>query len=260
MEREEGAHMETITSLQNPYIKLLRTLKHKKGREEQGLYLAEGEKCAAEAMAAGMADCILSARENHLTQAAVAKGIRTVLCSEKIIEAISEVKSPQGVVAIVKKRAFAGQTDGDIFVALEAVSDPQNVGTIIRTADAAGAGAVLLSADSADYTCPKAVRAAMGSTFHLPIIVCADFYGELEKLKQRGVALVAGHLKGKGEMGPIEKACVIIGNEARGLTERAADLADKLYKIPIYGKAESLNAAVAAGIMLYRVRETIETT
>lgn len=141
-------------------------------------------------------------------------------------------------------------------MALEDVADPQNVGTILRTADAVGAAGVLLSGKCADYTSPKAVRAAMGSTFHLPIEVAEDFCGRLSALKRAGVRLLGGHLRGVEAMpGERENLCVIIGNEARGMSENAAQLCDYLVKIPIYGKAESLNAAVAAGILLYRCKE-----
>lgn len=252
--------IETISSLQNPYIKLLRSLKSKKERETHGLFLAEGEKCAWEALEADAAECLLATEESPLTEAAEAQGVRTILCSERVMEAVSDAKNPQGAAAVVKRQALMqqGKELGQLLIALESVADPQNVGTMIRTADAAGAGAVLVSQDTADFTGPKAVRASMGSVFHLPIVVCQDFYGTLAQLRAEGVTLVAGDLAGQGTLAPMKRCCILIGNEARGLTEQALAQADVRYKIPIYGRAESLNAAVAAGILLYQVREGME--
>ena len=248
--------MEQITSTKNEYIKLLRSLKQKKGREETGLFLAESDKCAAEALNDAQVQALLTTQAQHpMVTRAEQKGVRAILVSQAVMEAVSDVKTPQSAIAVVQKRQSSLPEQG-LFVALEDVADPQNVGTILRTADAVGAAGVLLSGKCADYTSPKAVRAAMGSTFHLPIEVAEDFCGRLSALKKAGVRLLGGHLRGVEAMpGERENLCVIIGNEARGMSENAAQLCDYLVKIPIYGKAESLNAAVAAGILLYRCKE-----
>lgn len=248
--------MEQITSTKNEYIKLLRSLKQKKGREETGLFLAEGDKCAAEALGNAKVQALLTTQEQHpLAIQAEQKGVRAVLVSQAVMEAVSDVKTPQSAIAVVQKQQGKLPEQG-LFVALEDVADPQNVGTILRTADAVGAAGVLLSGKCADYTSPKAVRAAMGSVFHLPVEVAQDFQGRLSAMKKAGVRLLGGHLQGVQAMpGQRENLCVIIGNEARGMSPEAARLCDYLVKIPIYGKAESLNAAVAAGILLYRCKE-----
>lgn len=248
--------MEQIASVKNEYIKLLRSLKQKKNREQAGLYLAEGEKCAAEALCYAKVEALLVAETGHpLVSQAEEAGARVICASRAVMEAVSDVKTPQGALAVVKKEP-GKLPEAGLFVALEDVADPQNVGTILRTADAVGAAGVLLSGQCADYASPKAVRAAMGSTFHLPIEVAEDFYTRLNWMKRMGVRLLGGHLKG-GEImpGAGENLCVIIGNEARGMSEAATELCDFLVKIPIYGKAESLNAAVAAGILLYRCKD-----
>ena len=248
--------MEQITSTKNEYIKLLRSLKQKKGRAETGLFLAESDKCAAEALRHAKVQALLTTQAQHpLVTQAEQKGVRVILASQAVMEAVSDVKTPQSAIAVVQKQQSSLPGQG-LFVALEDVADPQNVGTILRTADAAGVAGVLLSGKCADYTSPKAVRAAMGSTFHLPIEVVEDFCGRLSALKKAGVHLLGGHLRGAEAMpDERENLCVIIGNEARGMSENAAQLCDYLVKIPIYGKAESLNAAVAAGILLYRCKE-----
>lgn len=246
--------LESIGSTKNEYIRLIRKLKTSKGRRESGLFIAEGEKCAAEAMEYGYAEAVLAIAEGPLLQTAEQKGIRAIHVNEAVYQAVSTVKSGQGILAVARRKAAGLPEESGIFVALEDVSDPQNVGTIIRTADAVGASAVLLSATSADYTSPKAVRASMGSVFHIPIVTAQDFLHTIAMLRQRGVRVVAGHLCGEEKLEPCSEVCVLIGNEARGLSDAAAAMADVLCRIPIYGKAESLNAAVAAGILLYRLK------
>ena len=164
-------------------------------------------------------------------------------------------KSPQGMAAVVRRGGDKPFLPAGVLVALEDVADPTNVGAIVRTADAIGAAGVLLSAGCADATSPRAVRASMGSLFHVPVRVAEDFPAALSALKGEGWRMVGGHLRGQDRLRPAEKSCLLIGNEARGLTPAASALCDDLVKITIYGQAESLNASVAAGILLYRLRE-----
>ena len=131
--------MEQITSTKNEYVKLLRSLKQKKGREETGLFLAEGDKCAAEALDNAKVQALLTTQEQHpLAIQAEQKGVRAVLVSQAVMEAVSDVKTPQSAIAVVQKQQGRLPEQG-LFVALEDVADPQNVGTILRTADAVGA-------------------------------------------------------------------------------------------------------------------------
>ena len=109
-----------------------------------------------------------------------------------------------------------------------------------------------MSERCADYTSPRAVRASMGSCFHIPVETAECFRERLKELSE-GRVVVAGHLRGQGSLNPSRDAVLLIGNESRGLTDETAALADVLYRIPIFGKAESLNAAVAAGIMMYKL-------
>lgn len=248
----------TITSTQNSFIKTLKTLKSKKGRVENSLFLAEGVKCAKEAIDYGFASALLTVNpSSFLCSCAEEKNIDVYIVTPAIMQTVSDSKTPQEALCVCLRRfsrKLAENTfKNHLFVALEDVSDPQNVGTIIRTADAAGAGCVLLSADCADFTSPKAIRASMGSVFHIPVITSGDFICDLKELKKAGIKLIAGHLKGSGILKKGDKNCVVIGNEARGLSDECSLLCDVLYKINIYGKAESLNAAVAAGILMYKI-------
>lgn len=245
---------EHITSTANAYIKELKALQTKKGRVRQGRFLAEGDKCAVEALAWAEVEALLYTEGAELP--ADAQNVRCICVSEAVMHAVCDAKTPQNLAAVVRRPAPAAlDCAPGLYAALENVADPQNVGTIIRTADAAGARAVLLSAGCADYTSPKAVRAAMGSVFHLPIVVTDDLPAALGRLRQAGVLVVAGHLCGREGFPHAASTCVLVGNEARGLSEAATGAADALCRIPIYGRAESLNAAVAAGILLYRAAE-----
>ena len=250
--------MEVITSTKNEYIKAVRSLKQAKYRKELGKFLAEGEKCAGEALRYASVEALLVPEQRHpgeLCALAERQGARVIAVSQAVMEAVSEVKTPQGAIAVVRRQVekpFAGQ---GVIAALEDVADPTNVGAILRTADAIGAAGVLLSAGCADYMAPRAVRASMGSVFHVPVRVAGDFCGALAQLKGEGWRLVGGHLRGQDRLPQAEKSCLLIGNESRGLSTAASALCDNLVKIRIYGQAESLNASVAAGILLYRLRE-----
>jgi len=248
--------MKKINSLQNETIKRMRSLKSKKGRMQYGEFLAEGEKCVQEALVSSMeVTRIFMHGEHHAIIAlAKSKGVEIIQVPRPVIEALTSVQSPQNVAASV---AIPGQIkpDGDLVVALDGVSDPQNVGSIIRSADAAGAAGVVLGAGCADYLNPKAVRASMGSLFHLHVFE-SDIETFLADFKKTG-CVVSGHLNGTCILPVCKKICLVIGNESRGVREPVARMSNSLFKIPIYGQAESLNAAVAAGIMMYMVRDKL---
>lgn len=236
-----------ITSTKNEYIKEIKSLKNKKNRTELGKFIAEGEKCVSEAIKHAEVECVLTTNPDKYAFQ------NTIEVSQAVLEAVSDTKTPQDAVCVVKKRSW-NMPEGGFIVALDGVSDPQNVGTILRTADAAGASAVLVSKETADITSPKCVRASMGAVFFMPVIEC-DLNETLKKLKEEGYVVVAGHLKGKSELPRAEKTVLVIGNEARGVSNDISELCDVLYRINIFGQSESLNAAVAAGILMYRIKE-----
>jgi TrmH family RNA methyltransferase len=249
--------MKRIDSTQNEAVKKMRALKAKKGRDEYGQFLAEGEKCVEEALLSHIVvESVFTYGENRRIEAlAHERGVEVITVSRPVIEAITSVQTPQNVAACV---AIPPQVKpmGDLVVALECVSDPQNVGSIIRSADAAGAAGVVFGAGCADWLNPKAVRASMGSIFHLHLYE-GDLAAYLCEFKKSG-CVIAGHLNGKSEFPACMHMCLVIGNESKGVGEETANLCDSLYKIPIYGRAESLNASVAAGIMMYMAREKME--
>jgi rRNA methylases len=237
-----------ITSRSNERIKAARALQDAKARRETGLHLIEGDKLVSDAVASGARVRTVFAKEG----AKPFDGIETVFVSDGVMDAIASAKTPQNLCAVVETPdcACPETYPEGLVVALDRLQDPGNLGTILRTADALGAKGVLVSPDSADPFSPKALRAAMGSTYHLPLFE-ASLTEELPKLRSAGRTLICAHLHGSEELPAIGKNCVlVIGNEGNGASDEVAALCE-LYRLPMPGRAESLNASVAASILIY---------
>lgn len=239
-----------ITSRNNPIIKSTRALSSAKERRERGLHLIEGEKLVREAISSGAIIESLFVEEGYafLTP----PGVNVYEVSRGVLESIAESRTPQGVAAVVYTPAsnppptFA---DG-LYVLLDGVQDPGNVGAIIRSADAFGAVAVCMTGDCADAYSGKALRAAMGSTYHLPLYR-SDAAAQLDAFTRQGFTCVCGHLHGDETLPATgNRAVLVIGSEGSGVSEEAAARCVR-YRLPMLGKAESLNASVAAGVLLY---------
>ena len=176
---------------------------------------------------------------------------------EHILASISQVKTPQGIAAVVELPAeIELQTLGDRVILLENVQDPGNVGTVLRTADAAGFSACVLTPGCADPFSPKALRATMGSIFRVPCAQASSAAEAAETMKKQGYAVLATTLDGNDffKRSPLPpKVCVMIGNEGAGLTPEACAVATHRYSLPMRGGAESLNAAVAAAVFMYEL-------
>lgn len=246
-----------ITSTQNTFVKYVKSLHAKKGRMQSAAFLVEGQKCVEELVASWpeSLDTLIIEEGKYFETADVVmqKGGRVSRVATHVMNAICDSKTPQGIAAIAKIPQTSLSESGFI-IALDDVQDPQNVGTIIRTADAAGCAGVVLSGSSADCYSPKAVRASMGSLFHLPVV-----YDELENvlssLLEQGYSVACADLSGNIDFSlEPNKTCLVIGNEARGISEEVLRLSTHRVRIPIFGRAESLNAAVAAGILIYKIR------
>lgn len=250
---------QVITALRNERVKQLRKLREKKARQEQGLFLADGPHLVEEAVKGGAELALLVVEEQRLgdygyllEQAACPR----MVVSREVMEAVSDTQTPQGILAAVRPvlRPFSGATGARLLLILDHLQDPGNMGTMIRTADAAGADGVLLSADCVDVHNPKCVRATMGSLFHLPLWETTDLPAVLERLTAEGWAVFCGQLDGENFFERQVRAgrqALIIGNEAAGVSEAVSARASHRVRLPMAGKAESLNAAVAAGIMIY---------
>ncbi len=248
---------ELVTSTKNDFVKLAKSLKSKKARVENNLFLVEGTKCVSELFThmPWLAKSLIVVNDMHADICAVAAkaGAQIVFVKEHVMDAISDCKTSQGIAAIASFPCIALPENGFI-LALDDVADPQNTGTMIRTADAAGCAGVVLSENSADFLSPKAVRASMGSIFHLPIVVAALPHFLLG-LRDKNYRIAVSDMTGQSEYDfDWQSCCLVIGNEARGVSDEVIALSTDQISIPMYGKAESLNAAVAAGILIYKLR------
>ncbi len=251
--------MEHITSAKNPTIRELKSLSTRKGREETGRFLVEGEVMIEEALKCGLAIHDVLADEAHaaFAEGLAARNARVYAVPRSLLEGVCETKTPQGVCASFDVPApLAPESAPARIAALDGVQDPGNVGTIWRTADAAGFQAVLFGPGCADPLSPKVQRAAMGSGFRVPFMAADDLPAALAALKARGWTVIASDLRGQDfyrRPDPGERFALVIGNEARGISDAVRETASMLVKLPMRGGAESLNAAVAAGIMMYEL-------
>lgn len=244
--------MERITSLKNPKVILWRSLKERKGRRETGCFLAEGRKMVEEALHSAFPVEALLVDEKRAAEFDLPQNVPIYALPENVLAAVCDTKTPQGIAAVV--RISLGAQLGRRLVALDAVQDPGNVGTIIRTADAAGLDGVLLSDQCADVFSPKTLRATMGSIFRMPIQVTDDLPAALLRLREEGCSVISSQLDGEPfyQRSPVgERFCLIIGNEGNGISDAVKATATHRVKLPMRGGAESLNAAIAAGIMMY---------
>jgi TrmH family RNA methyltransferase len=245
-----------IESTRNEYVKNARALSGKKGRLEQGLYLIEGQKLIHEAVISGakLSEAFIEEGHEDIRLLLEKAGVRVFLVTRAVIESLTNTDTPQFVCASVRTpdTSVPEIYPEGLIVVLDAVQDPGNLGTIIRTSDAMGAAGIILGAGCADPFAPKPVRASMGSVFHIPVWQ-GEAEKELDKLKGQDFVLVCGHLKGEERL-PLAggKCALVIGNESSGVSSAASDKCYK-YRLRMFGKAESLNASVAAGIMLYEI-------
>ena len=254
-----------ITSLSNPTVKAARALHMKKAREETGQFLAEGLKIVTEAVEQGRAPRTLlfaaEAGTHPLLRRAVAATEATkgevIEVSHEILEKISRRENPQTVLAVfdqtITPLAALEPAASRCWVALEAVRDPGNLGTIVRTADAAGCGAVILVGDCCDPFSVEAVRATMGSIFAVPIVrvSAAEFLAWRGRWPGSVVGTLLTAATDFRAAAYAPPSLILMGNEQAGLTPQLAAACDVTVKIPMRGRADSLNLAVATGIMIY---------
>ena len=254
-----------ITSLANPTVKAARALHLRKAREETGLFLAEGLKIVAEAFDQGRTPRILmfgAEAEAHplvrkIAAVAAQAGGEVIEVSREILEKVSRRDNPQTVVAVFEQ-AFAPLASlkpeaAGCWVALQAVRDPGNLGTIVRTADAAGCGGVILVGDCCDPYSVEAVRATMGSIFAVPLFraTVEDFLAWRRGWPGAVVGTLLSATTDYRAADYRRPSLILMGNEQAGLPPDLAAACDVAVKIPMRGRADSLNLSVATGIMIY---------
>lgn len=244
-----------ITSTSNERIKFLKTLKSKKGRSESGAYLIEGKRAVLDALNHNVKFNCLILEEGVNFDINADCDILTV--PRHIIEALSETSSPEGIIAqaFIPDLTFNINKISGLVVFLDRLQDAGNIGTIIRTCDALGAGAVVLSKGCCELFNPKTVRATMSSIFNIPIMIADESIDALNQLKNAGYTVYSAALKGEdfNELKDInsDKSCVIIGNEGNGICDEVLSISQKIVTLKMRGGAESLNASIAAGILIY---------
>ena len=267
-----------ITSTANSKVKHVVTLQEKSwARAKEQIFIVEGLKMFEEAPIERMQELYIEEKlyQSLSNQAVLDKiktcreqGIFVETVSEEVFAKMSDTKSPQGILCLMKQYAYEGERlikeaaakkrkggKAPLFLLLEDIQDPGNLGTMIRTAEGAGADGIFMSRTTVDIYNPKTIRSTMGSLYRMPFVYLDELSEGIALLQKEDIKVYAAHLKGEKyyhEFTYEEGAAFLIGNEGNGLKKETADLADCYLKIPMEGKLESLNAAVAAALLMYQ--------
>lgn len=256
-------HYEVLTNVRAPKVARARRLLKRGFRESDGAFLAEGPQACREGALAGKVTQLFLTQEAldrypEIVATVENSGAEITLCNSTVIEQFSSTVTPQGMTAVVR---MWDQNPDAIFhasaklvVALTAVRDPGNAGSVIRVADAAGADGVIMSSDSVDLFNPKVVRSSVGSLFHLPIAIGQNLAETISTARSNGMQVLAADTGGislYGDANLAKPTLWIFGNEAWGIPKEVLELVDHVVSIPIYGQAESLNLATASALCLY---------
>lgn len=254
-----------LTNPRSDRVRSVRALSRRSSRQRAGRFVVDGPQGVREAVryAASRVDDLYftpAAEDRHreIAKDARAAGIRVHQVREDVLAALCDTETPQGVVAVVRESSLdlddVLSRDPRLLVLLAQVRDPGNAGTVIRGADAAGADAVLVSRGSVDVTSPKVVRATAGSLFHLPVVTGLDVAATLDALRSRGIRTLAADGSGPTALPEADLTgphAWVMGNEAWGLPATIRASCDDVVAVPIHGRAESLNLAMAATVCLY---------
>ncbi|MGF0108283.1 MULTISPECIES: TrmH family RNA methyltransferase [unclassified Clostridium] len=256
-----------IESKDNNLFKYIKKLKERKFRNKEGLFILEGLRLIDEAIKAKMEIeyIIISKEYEERFEEFLLKnndlGGKISFLSNNLFMQIASTENPQGIIAIVKKKNNKNTLDGDFYLICDKVQDPGNLGTIIRTAHAAGVNGIILTKGTVDIYNDKTIRSTMGSIFYIPIFYDDENYRIIRLLKEDGFNLVATSLaesKNFFEEDLRGKTILAVGNEGNGISDELFELADKKVKIPMPGGAESLNVSIATSIILFeKVRQNL---
>lgn len=260
-----------ISSLDNPKVKLIKKLKDRKKREKAGKIVIEGIHLISESLRSFKdtgspkieyvlysSDLSKNSEAKEILRLLKSAGIEVFEASQRIINSLTEVESPQGIIGVIEEKR-SGLSDilssgKDLVVILEGVQDPGNLGTIIRTADAVSCAGVIVSKGTVDPFNQKTLRASMGSIFHIPVVASKNLEETINKLKANGFCVTAWAADGKESLFDEDlkkKNAFIFGSEGKGLSRSVTALADRKVRIPMPGRAESLNVAVSSSVVLY---------
>ena len=249
-----------ITSVNNGQVKNIIQLNQKtKARREQGLFVAEGRKMFGEAPADWIEKVYVS--ETLTSDPALMEQVEKLpydIVADSVFRQMSDTQTPQGILTVLRRPSYTLEDilggKNPLVMVLEDLQDPGNAGTILRTGEGAGVSGVLITRTCVDITNPKVIRSTMGSVYRIPFLYVESVVSLTQELKKHNIRTFAAHLKGRNSYDQESYTggtAFLIGNEGKGLTEEAANSADCLIRIPMCGKVESLNAAMASGILMY---------
>ncbi|CAH0129326.1 Putative TrmH family tRNA/rRNA methyltransferase [Peribacillus sp. Bi96] len=252
--------MKYIESVKNPQVKQWKKLLTKKERDKTGKYLVEGFHLVEEALKVDIVMEVIINEETEMPAQFKLEGAEVIYVKNDIMKAICDTEAPQGIAAVCEQKSMSMTSiNPDKLLLIDAVQDPGNIGTMIRTADAAGIDAVILGEGCADLYNPKVVRSTQGSLFHMPVIK-GNLADIIDELKERGTPVYGTALEGASPFEEVEKTsrfALLVGNEGKGVSKELLEKTTKNLYIPIYGKSESLNVGIAAGILMYHLRKSI---
>ena len=249
-----------LTSTSNPLVKdTVNLVKKPKARQDTDVFVVEGPKMVAELPRERFIRGFVTERFLAENGDSCIKGLSMELVSERVMEVMSDTKTPQGILAVVRQYHYGREellsgAKKPLFLCLERLSDPGNLGTMIRAGEGAGLSGIFMSRDCVDVYNPKVIRATMGSIYRVPFLYVDSMEETADWLRGHEVLCFAAHLKESCDYDQADyrgPAAFFIGNEARGLSDALTERADRCVKIPMLGKVESLNAAVAASLLMY---------
>lgn len=248
-----------ITSTKNEQVKrLTRLCKSARARNEENVYLAEGIRLVSEIPEDELDTVFISESQYNRGKLRLPSDARTEIMDDRVFAHVADTETPQGVLAVARQKHYSFNTiiagPAPLLLFVERIQNPGNLGTILRTAECAGASGVILSRDSADIYNPKTVRGSMGAVLRVPFYYTDDAAACARSMKEHGIRICAASLSGSGlytEERYTEGTAFLIGNEGNGLSGELLAEADTRIRIPMAGKAESLNAAVAASLFIY---------
>ncbi len=261
-----------ITASSNSRVRFVQQLQKKaKLRKAEGLFLVEGPKMYGELPLEWVREVYVSEQffRDGQNRALLERHACEVV-KDSVFETMCDTKTPQGILALARQPVYRWE---DFFpsgrpallLVLDTIQDPGNLGTMMRAGEGAGITGILMTRDTVDIYNPKTVRATMGSLFRIPFLYTDDIVSDLKRLKQQGVSLYGAHLKGALPYDAVsyrQSCAFLIGNEANGLSDETAGQADICIQIPMAGKVESLNAAIASSVLLYEAarqrRQTVD--
>lgn len=255
-----------LTSSSNRLIKDIKSLHKKKDRWNKKEFFIEGVRSIEQCIKSGSkikkifySSELLNEDGDKLLRNLSSDDYEIYEVTKSIFKEISDTDNPQGMLAVVSFNEYKLEDilkSDNFFIVLDRVQDPGNLGTIIRTADAFGANGVIVTSGCVDVYNPKTIRSTMGSIFQIPIVHISDITDAISLLKRRGIITVSSSLDTDKYLFDIDfkvDLALVIGNEANGISREVIEMSDELVKIPMTGSAESLNAAIASGVIMYEV-------